>query len=73
METNESEYTTVQNLVMQQRWSLEVYSNTSLSHEIRKFSNIQPNLTFKGAGERIANKALTRQEKKNNKDQSKNQ
>ena len=33
------------------------YSNTSLSQETRKVSNIQSNLTPKGARERIANKA----------------
>ena len=34
----------------------KVYSNTSLSKVIRKISNTQPNLTSKGAGQRIANK-----------------
>ena len=35
----------------------EVYSSTSLSKETRKVSNTQSSLTFKGAGERTANKA----------------
>ena len=34
----------------------EVYSNISLSQETRNVSNTQPNITPKGAGERIANK-----------------
>ena len=51
----------------------EIHSNTGLPQEIRKVSNTQPDLIPKPTGERIANKAQIQQEKRNNKDQSRNQ
>ena len=58
METKGNENTTVQNLWDTPKAVLkrEEYSNTSLSPEIRKVLNTQPNLTPKEAGKRTANK-----------------
>ena len=57
IETNESENTTFQNLWETARAvKREVNSNRSISQETRQVSNTQPNLTPKGAGERIKTK-----------------
>ena len=49
----------------------EVYSDTILPKEIRKISNKQPNLPFKGIRKRNKNKGQS-QQKEGNKDQSGN-
>ena len=60
METNENENTTVQNLWDAAEAVLRgnyIAIQAFLKKLSRKVSNIQPNLTPKGAGERTANKA----------------
>ena len=48
-----------------------VYTDTGLPQEIRKISNKQPNLPYKGSRKRRTNKTQNQKEG-NNKDQSKN-
>ena len=51
----------------------EILGNTSIHPKTGKNSNTKANLAPKGAGERTANKTLTQQKKRVNKDSSRTQ
>ena len=50
----------------------KIHCNPGLSQEVRKIPNTKPNLTPKGTRSRTATKPQSQQEKRNNKDQSRN-
>ena len=73
MEANENETMTSPNPLGCSEGSpkRKIHCNSGLSQEARKVPNIQPNLTPKGARKGAANIAQS-QQKKGNKDQSRN-